>query len=258
MKGTIKVYFEDKQFGFIVDDKEVEYFFHKSKVQENHSSVIQKGMQVIFDVKETKKGLTAEKIIVSKKKKYTTNKYVLPNTIYTSRHEHIEKWETIFKSDYVIHMTDKGNPHDLKQNLIDIASDIGANCILELTYNTEKGSEPGKGSGTHYFTVHHYSARLAFIARKSTKGILIDKNKIDKIDSRLLENSDDIIKRYSASSMYGLILFIGLIGLLVYLNIDVISGEKEFEWIGLIIPFVVFGTLAGYINNHTRCWIEDL
>jgi cold shock CspA family protein len=256
MKGIIKTYFEDKQFGFIINEQEEEYFFHKSKIKSNKYNKIQKNMLVTFNDVETKKGLTAENVHIIDNKNITQNKYILPDTIYTSRYDHIQKWKTIFKSNYIIHMTDKGNPNQLKQNMMQIASDIGANCILELTYNSEEGSEPGTGSGTHYFTVHHYSGKFAFIAKKSTKGKSINKNQINQIDNKLLKDKEEIEKKYSASSIYSILLLIGFIGLLLYFNIDTLKGEKEFSWLSLVFPLIIFGTLAGSINNHTKCWIE--
>lgn len=253
MEGIIKIYFEDKQFGFIIDDNNNEYFFHKSKIQSNENKKIDKDFLVLFDFKETKKGLTAENIRITKKKHKAIIKYIEPDDIYITKYQNIKNWDTLFKSDYTIHMTDKGNPNDIKDNLKYIASKIGANCILELTYNSEEGSEPGTGSGTHYFTVHHYSGRFAFIAKKSSHGNTIDKNTISQIDNNLLKQKENIEKEYSANSLYGTILFIGFIGASLYF----ITENKEFNWVSLIIPLMIFGTLAGYINSHTKCWIDN-
>jgi len=66
MQGKIKFYNEEKGFGKILSDQDIEYFFHISKVS-NSPEKISKNDNVTFDGFETNKGLNATNILFQPK-----------------------------------------------------------------------------------------------------------------------------------------------------------------------------------------------
>lgn len=62
MKGIVKVFFEDKGYGFIKCDTGTECFFHMSGIE--NGVHIEKGNYVAFDEKETPKGKQATNITI--------------------------------------------------------------------------------------------------------------------------------------------------------------------------------------------------
>jgi CspA family cold shock protein len=57
-KGTVKVYFPDRGYGFITGDDGKEYFVHESELE----VAVEKDDKVEFKPGETAKGLKAEKV----------------------------------------------------------------------------------------------------------------------------------------------------------------------------------------------------
>ena len=254
MKGKIKAYFADKNFGFIVDYKGDEYFFHSSKIVANKFDKIKKGMSVTFDAKSTSKGMSAENIEIVKESK---KRYILPDTVYTSKQYDIKGWKTLFRSKYTLHMTDRGNPKSVKKKMMKVAEQVGANAILNLSYIDEEGEESGEGSGTHYFTIHHFYGELAFIGKKSESGRIIDKQQLKNIDVELLASKESIEKEYTASNGWQMFVFFAAIAFALYLNVDVIKGEASFYWGSLVLPGILLAILLGDYNDHEKCWIEE-
>lgn len=64
MDGKIKRLVGDKGFGFIVDNKGVEYFFHQSAVKNTTFAALQEGQEVTFEDADSTKGPRAEDVYV--------------------------------------------------------------------------------------------------------------------------------------------------------------------------------------------------
>lgn len=62
MKGTIKMVNVEKNFGFIVGEDKVEYFFHGSALKNVTLSELERGREVEFEDAEGTKGPRAEDI----------------------------------------------------------------------------------------------------------------------------------------------------------------------------------------------------
>lgn len=65
MKGKIKVYFEDKGYGFLIADNGDEFFFHVNDFGHHHSK-INKDAKVLFETEKTEKGLAAKRVRLPK------------------------------------------------------------------------------------------------------------------------------------------------------------------------------------------------
>lgn len=68
VRGRIKVYKQDKGYGFITDNESRDVFFHVNQVKSLNE--IEKGCFVEFDVAENERGLYATNITIIKKKKF--------------------------------------------------------------------------------------------------------------------------------------------------------------------------------------------
>jgi len=66
MTGTIKRLIQDKQFGFIRDEKGKEYFFHSSGLKNAQFAALQEGQEVTFEDTDGVKGPRAEDIYVGR------------------------------------------------------------------------------------------------------------------------------------------------------------------------------------------------
>jgi CspA family cold shock protein len=62
VRGTVKRHLAEKGFGFISDDKGVEYFFHHTACQRGEFNTLQEGDKVEFTVAESSKGPRAEEV----------------------------------------------------------------------------------------------------------------------------------------------------------------------------------------------------
>ena len=61
MKGTVKFFNEQKEFGFITGEDEKEYFVHKTGLEEG--VMIDKDDAVTFEVEKGDKGVKAVKVV---------------------------------------------------------------------------------------------------------------------------------------------------------------------------------------------------
>ena len=55
--GTVKWFSNTKGYGFIIDDKGEDYFFHISNLK--NSMIVEKNDTVTFEIEKTQKGLQA-------------------------------------------------------------------------------------------------------------------------------------------------------------------------------------------------------
>jgi len=62
MKGLVRLYYPERGFGFLQTDESKDIFFHISDV--TNGTEIEKGTSVEFTLVETKKGLSAEYVVI--------------------------------------------------------------------------------------------------------------------------------------------------------------------------------------------------
>jgi len=148
---------------------------------------VEDGMYVSFDELPTEKGYSAEHIELltchekqSIQHNDTHLKYTIPSEIYISKKSTVKGWETIEKSDWKIVSTDRDLDR-AKSSAKDLTEKLGGNALVDYSYDTSTGSESGTGSGTHNFTIHHFSGRVINIAKKSITGEY-DKTDFDSIN----------------------------------------------------------------------------
>jgi cold shock CspA family protein len=175
MKGTIKTYLPEKQYGFIKGDDGKDYFFHESEfINKKHISNICEEAFVQFDQQATPKGYKAKKCSLLDSSEVLT--YVTPSEFITSKNKDINGWDKIEDGNWIIYGSSSDSPEHAKDILKYRAEKIGANAIVDLRYYKTTGEEPGKGRGTHYYTIHNFHGRIATLAKKNSTGELKKEN----------------------------------------------------------------------------------
>lgn len=250
MRGIVKTYLSEKQYGFIKGDDGKDYFFHNSAfTNKNDFNKLCEGVYLQFEQKATPKGYSAVQIKLVEQNIIIG--YEVPNEVYTSKNTDIKGWEVIELSNWIVHGSSRNSPDSAKEDIIDGAELVGANTILNMQYYKTTGSEPGTGKGTHYYTIHNFRGRAANIAKKSPNG----QYKID--DLRKINSNAKALKMrlvYKTTSgknkrmLFWLVIFI-LISILWIFKKDIaIIGT-----IGLII-------LAFFLSHATDydSWLEEI
>lgn len=233
MRGIIKTYLPEKQYGFIKGDDKKDYFFHHSSFKNKKQlSKLCEDLYVEFEQKATPKGYSAVQIELVEQN--INIGYEIPNTVYTSKNSYIKGWEVIDSSNWIIHGSSRHSPDNAKEDMIDGAESIGANTLLDTQYYKTTGSERGTGQGTHYYTIHNFKGRAANIARKSPNGEY-ELDGLKMINSYAKELKLELSKKSSSAQMkrlfFWLIIFISIGALWIF--------QKDNAIIGTIILLIV-------------------
>lgn len=162
--GTIKNYLHQKKFGFILGDDNKDYFFHENTlVSISQVSQIVDGALVEFDPTVSPKGYKA--VNVSIKSMADVAKFIVPDSIVTSKTDIVNGWEILQECEWVITASDKGDPDNVRSTVKNLAKKIGANGLICMTYRKSTGSE-----GNYQFTVHNITGRPVVVGRRNISG----------------------------------------------------------------------------------------
>lgn len=169
MKGIIKTYLFEKEYGFIKGDDKKDYFFHKSSLKDkNQQDKLSEGLYLEFEQKATPKGYSAVNISILDD--VTVLKYEVPNDIYISKDSTIKGWEIIEFSDWIVIGSSRNSPDSAKVEMQSKAKELGANSLVNVEYFKTTGSEAGTGYGTYYYTIHNYKGQMVNAVKKSPYG----------------------------------------------------------------------------------------
>jgi cold shock CspA family protein len=170
MKGLIKTFVPEKKYGFIKGDDGKDYYFHQDSFgDQNHKDRICDDSHVEFEPAATPKGYRAQNCSLLIPSDVTT--YVVPDDLLMSESATIRGWEVIEWGEWTVCGTSRDSPDAAKRQLIGMARCLGANALIGITYSKSIGSEAGTGQGTHHYTIHHFTARIMTVAKKSAKGV---------------------------------------------------------------------------------------
>lgn len=250
MRGIVKTYLSEKQYGFIRGDDGKDYFFHYSAFTNNNDlNRLCEGLYLQFEQKATPKGYSAVQIEIIEQN--ITMGYEVPNTVYTSKNADIKGWEVIEYSNWIVHGSSRNSPDSAKEDLIHGAKLISANTLLNIQYYKTTGSEPGTGKGTHYYTIHNFRGRAVNIAKKSSSGQykLDDLQKINSNAKALkMHLSDKTSSAKKKRMLFWLVVFL-LIGVLWIF-------KKDFATIGTVGLII----LAFFLSHATDydSWLEQI
>lgn len=167
MRGTIKTFLPEKQYGFIQGDDGKDYFFHQSSFKSiDQQTLICDDAAVEFDQKATPKGYKADNcaLVNSIEGGY----YIEPNQFLISKSSEIKGWEIIEKGDWIVNGSSRDGSDAAKQDMIASALAVRANALINVSYQKTTGED-----GNYRFTIHNYRGKIVTIAKKSAKGTLI-------------------------------------------------------------------------------------
>lgn len=170
IRGEIRTYLPEKQYGFIKGEDGRDYSFSFSAIRDKSQiERVAEGALVEFEQKATPRGYRAERILFSDARDL---KYSEPDEVLVSRNDCIKGWEIIERGEWIVHGSSRDSSDDAKRDLIRAARQVGANALIESEYYKTTGSESGTGKGTHYYTIHNLKARVAIVAKKDMNGSL--------------------------------------------------------------------------------------
>lgn len=169
MKGTIKTYLPEKKYGFIRGDDGKDYFFHENDfVSKGDIKNLCEDAFVDFDQIATPRGYKARHCAFVATSEISG--YITPDSFITSKSDSVRGWEILERGDWIVFGTSENSPDAARRDLLDSAARIGANALINLAYFKSTGSEPGTGKGTHFYTIHNFSARPVILGKRSSRG----------------------------------------------------------------------------------------
>lgn len=169
MLGSVSTYLPEKGYGFIKGDDGKDYFFHnRAFIDKRQISFIAEEARVTFDQEATPRGYRAAKCRLLSESEDIL--YTVPDTFLVSRNSAIKGWETIESGAWVA-LGSGSSPDEAKDAMINVASQYGANALLNIRYSKSTGEEPSEnGRGTHYFTIHHYEGTIGMVGKRNVHG----------------------------------------------------------------------------------------
>lgn len=168
MKGTVKLFINEKMYGFIAGDDHVQYFFHASELQNNQdASFVVAGARVEFEPLSTHKGMRATccRVLDSEPPKAI----MFPNDFFATHAQSIGGWDEVGCCDFLVRGSSRASPAAAKEDAIVKAKSLGANALLGLHFFETTGDEPGRGKRKHYYTIHNFWAAPVVLGRGGSK-----------------------------------------------------------------------------------------
>lgn len=170
--GVIKSFVEEQGYGFIQTDKSSVYFNVKD-LSYKILDELKIGQLVTFDEIPTPKGNKAVNVSIADKNMF---KYIFPEeTIILREHRKLPPGYVILSNSNFEIFANLRDPTNLEALFTKYLSILGANAAIDVKLTKTTGSEPGTGSGTHYYTIHRFSGKVARIAKISSEGHSISK-----------------------------------------------------------------------------------
>ena len=248
MTGIVKSFAEEKGYGFIKGDNKKDYFFHKSSVDKKEK--ICEGAVVDFEEKATPKGYSAVKIRIDGN---VAVKYKVPDTIYTSKENKVNGWDTIERSSWRVYSYSK-NPDEARNEIMIRASKIGANAIVNLNYSkSTESTVSDSGKGVYHYSLHHFGGDPINIGKKSAVGTFEEKD-LGKIDRKADKLKSILIER-TESSKKGVFTYIVFCLFLLLIGGVVAAVTKEMPY---AMPGIFLSVMGIFFVRHTDndWWLE--
>ncbi|MEJ2612914.1 MAG: cold shock domain-containing protein [Candidatus Thiodiazotropha sp.] len=150
MKGTIKTYLPEKNYGFIKGDDGKAYFFHESEFRDkSHLSKLCEEAFVNFDQQATPKGYKAKNCSLINPSEVLT--YITPDEFIAAKSSSVRGWDVIEYGNWIVHGSSSDSPDTAKRDVINRATSIGANALIKLEYYKTTGSR-----GNYKYSIHNF------------------------------------------------------------------------------------------------------
>ncbi len=239
MKGTIKTYLPEKNYGFIRGDDGKDYFFHESEfLDKSHIGKLCEEAFVNFDQQATPKGYKAKKCSLINPSEVLT--YVTPGEFIAAKSSGVRGWDVIEHGNWIVHGVSSDSPDAAKRDVIDRATRIGANALIDLEYYKTTGS-----SGNYNYSIHNFRGRAVTLAKKNSKGVY-RADELSGLNQRAEALKKKLVKQTKASKRKRNNVWL----LMVILSVFSLGIAPDFIIVFIIVGFI-FGRSADY--GH---WLE--
>jgi cold shock CspA family protein len=256
MKGQIKTYLPEKQYGFISGADQKDYYFRASDFT-NPKTEIADGLSVEFDQLATPKGYRAQSIVLLKQEPVG---YVVPNEFILSRQNQISGWDIIEKSDWIVAACSH-NYHDhigdVREELKQKLKSINANAIINLTYSHSPGSEISE-SGEETDSVHTYVGRAVSIGKKQAGGT-ITKQSLMRINSTAQKLKSSLVektKKWKGRRNRGVIILVLFFVGRMLCNNPHMENLEGFLTLGAILSLIYVLAVSHFFVQDYDNWLE--
>ncbi|HMW50174.1 MAG TPA: cold shock domain-containing protein [Marinagarivorans sp.] len=241
MKGTVKTFLPEKNYGFIKGDDGKDYFFHGSEfIDKSQVAKICEEVLVDFDQEATPKGYKAKKCSLVSPCDVLT--YVTPDEVILSKTSSVQGWEIIELGSWTINGSSPDSPDSARKTIIDRAASIGANALINYEYYKTTGSQ-----GNYKYSVHNVRGQAVTVAKKNSigkhhaedlKGL---NQRAEEMKIRLIERTKES-KRFRNKAWW-------FLGFLSFLSLFI------FPFVAIL--FLIIGYFIGQTNEYGR-WLQRM
>ena len=244
MKGTIRTYLPEKQYGFIKGDDGKDYYFHLNEFGDKNQIVnLCEEAFVSFEQQATPKGYRAKNCALVNSSEVRT--YVTPDEFIASHSSSVRGWDVLELGKWIVHGTSRNSPDAAKKDVIDSATRIGANALINIEYYKATGSEAGTGRGTHHYTIHNFRGQAVTLAKKNSKGKFSATN-LSGLNERAESLKKKLAAQTRASKRKRNIVWI----IVLILSFLALGTEP-----GLIVVLLIVGVIFGRSTDYDS-WLE--
>lgn len=164
MQGRIRSYLPDQGYGFIHGDDGRDFLFRREAfLVLPPQACVGEDALVAFEPRATPRGYRADRVALVDEATITT--FLVPEGVVTSRSGQVKGWDVLERGDWIVHASTRGSADDTWSILRSRARDLGANALLEVSYDRTTDS-----IGHYYFSVHHVRGRVAVVGRRHARG----------------------------------------------------------------------------------------
>lgn len=240
-KGIIKKYFEDKGFGFILDEFNKEIFFHRADITEFSENTSLEGCAAAFALTNTPKGVKAcnVKIFPTEKPLYkVADDFFIIKEGRRIPHGYILIDEFPWEIENIC--VDESNSDPIFRSRLE---EIGANAVINVTRKLSTSTERKFGGGTKYSTLYNIKGTVARIGELSNSGV--DVTELADLNKKCESKYKALKRAYPSSILVKLALFLSITGFFAY------NGIIHFA----VIAFA-YGTYNTIMTKKKRVWIS--
>lgn len=239
MKGTIKTYLPEKNYGFIKGDDGKAYFFHESEFRDkSHLSKLCEEAFVNFDQQATPKGYKAKNCSLINPSEVLT--YITPDEFIAAKSSSVRGWDVIEYGNWIVHGSSSDSPDTAKRDVINRATSIGANALIKLEYYKTTGSR-----GNYKYSIHNFRGRIVSLAKKNSKGNY-RKKELSGLNQRAEALKKKLVEQTKASKRKSNIIWL----VIAILSLFALATEP-----GFIIALIIIGFISGRSTDYDY-WLE--
>jgi cold shock CspA family protein len=178
IQGEIESFLPQRNYGFIIGNDGVQYFFHKNDFVKAPGSIVA-GHPVSFVPGLGRRGFRAGSIDLVHIND-SDLLYIVPDSFLQFKDRDTKKWEILNSADGYIAVKDD-DLDTARNNLCELAKSLHANALINVTYKRSTGCDYN-----YRYSVHNFSGIPVQLARRSSRGT-VKKNDFKDINAAYQE-----------------------------------------------------------------------